>query len=210
MSSPLGLVAHCTGIEIEGQLEKSGVGHGWGSRFVVVYVDDQKEWKSSKQSSGSPLLWQQDYRFDFRPSSRITIQLFRKGILPLRQKLGRFSGNLIELFGNNAAFDMTDEAGNRLDGIKIKIQLALISKPPQDIMRKVDAAISRLDDSVLPQISNSVAASPSAIEGSYTSSDDISTCIPSLGQAFASTVKIARKSGSPSPQGLVRSLALNV
>ena len=98
----------------------------------------------------------------------------------------------------DAAFDMTDEAGTRLDGIKIKIQLALISKPPQDIVRKVDAAISHLDDSVLSQISNAVAASPSAIVGSYTPSDYINNCIPSLGQAFASTVKIARKFGHAS------------
>lgn len=45
-------------IKIEGKFRKR---IGLGGRFLVVYVDDEEQWKSRKISSSSPLRWQKDY-----------------------------------------------------------------------------------------------------------------------------------------------------
>ncbi|ETW83639.1 hypothetical protein HETIRDRAFT_312340 [Heterobasidion irregulare TC 32-1] len=203
-TSPLGLVAHCSAIQIEGKLlQKIGL----GGRFLVVYVDDEERWKSKRLSSRSPLHWQQDHHMWLRPSSNIKIELFRKSTISImrpskRQFLGKFCAKLVHLLGNDAAFDMTDDSGNMLDGIQIKIKLALISHSPRDITDRVDAAISRLDDSILSQISKHVNISESVTDGVYSSTQMISSCIPALGQTFQAMVKIARIFGDASPSYL--------
>ena len=99
----------------------------------------------------------------------------------------------------DAGFDMTDGAGTRLEGIKITIKLTLISDSPGDLMGRVDAAISRLDDSVLfSQISKHIDMFAPMAKVGYSSAEAIYTCIPSLGQTFQAIVNIARIFGNVS------------
>ena len=98
----------------------------------------------------------------------------------------------------DTGFDMIDDTGTRLDGIKIKIKLTLISDSPRDLMGRVDAAISRLDDSVLSQISRHVDRFTPMTKFDDSAAQVVDTCIPSLGQTFKVIVNIARTFGDVS------------
>ena len=110
----------------------------------------------------------------------------------------------------DAVHGMTDDTGTRLDGIKMKIKLALISNSPRDITARVDAAISRIDDSVFSQISKHVDVPAPSTDGRHPSAQVISSCIPSLGQTFQAMVKIARIFGDASPSCLPHIAALTI
>ena len=92
----------------------------------------------------------------------------------------------------DAAMDLLDDAGVAISGVKIKVLLSLVSDSAQDTMGRVDAAISRLDDSIFSKIYKSVDASATAATGAYSSAEAASSCIPSLGQVFEAVVKMAR------------------
>ena len=92
----------------------------------------------------------------------------------------------------DAAMDLLDDAGVAISGVKIKVLLSLVSDSAQDTMGRVDAAISRLDDSIFSKIYKSVDASATVATGAYSSAEAASSCIPSLGQVFEAVVKMAR------------------
>lgn len=93
-----------------------------------------------------------------------------------------------------AALDLKDTSGAPLVGVKIKVKLALVSDVPEDTMSRVDAAISRLDNSLFSKISEEIDASATVAMGTYPAVEMVSSCIPPLGQAFEAIVKIARTS----------------
>lgn len=98
----------------------------------------------------------------------------------------------------DAALDMIDETGAQLDDIKIKIKLTLVSDSPRDLMGRVDAAISRLDDSVFSQISKQIDMFAPMTKLGHSSAQAVYTCIPSLGRTFQAIVNIARTFGDVS------------
>ena len=92
----------------------------------------------------------------------------------------------------DAAMDLLDDTGVVIADVKLKILLSLVSDSAQDTMGRVDAAISRLDDSIFSKIYKSVDASATVATGAYSSAEAASSCIPSLGQVFEAVVKMAR------------------
>ena len=102
----------------------------------------------------------------------------------------------------DAAMDLLDDAGVAISGVKIKVLLSLVSDSAQDTMGRVDAAISRLDDSIFSKIYKSVDASATVATGAYSSAEAASSCIPSLGQAFEAAVKFSRTFSDVRPSHL--------
>ena len=76
-------------------------------------------------------------------------------------------------------------------------------------MGRVDAAISRLDDSLFLKISKfNNDASAIMATGANSSVEAVVSCIPSLGQAFEAVVKIARTFSDVCPSHFFVSLSL--
>ena len=133
--------------------------------------------------------------------------------------LGHSSGSVVDFLGSgqsyilstigvlpmlqiDAAMDLLDDTGVVIAGVKLKVVLSLVSDSAQDTMGRVDAAISRLDDTLFSMISQSADASATVATGAYSSAEAVSSCIPSLGQAFEAVVKIARTFSDVRPSHL--------
>ena len=108
----------------------------------------------------------------------------------------------------DVALDLLDDTGIPIADLNVKINLSLVSDSAQDTMGRVDAAISRLDDSLflkIPKFNND--ASAIMATGANSSVEAVVSCIPSLGQAFEAVMKIARTFSDVRPSHFFVSLS---
>ncbi|THH13086.1 hypothetical protein EW146_g7087 [Bondarzewia mesenterica] len=189
--SVTGLIAHLSGIEVMGALEKKRPSIR-PDHYVVVCIDAEKRWKSKKKrfGGGSPR-WDEESRLPFRPSSVIKVEIFRESLLASlfprkRYLVGRYSGKVSELLenGSDTIFDLTDDTGAKIQ-TQIKIQLSLVLDSVQDTMERIKHATSRLDDSnVVTTISGTIDAGASAAQTGYEAAQALGSCVKPLGQAL--------------------------
>ncbi|THH11967.1 hypothetical protein EW146_g7869, partial [Bondarzewia mesenterica] len=189
--SVTGLIAHLSGIEVMGALEKKRPSIR-PDHYVVVCIDAEKRWKSKKKrfGGGSPR-WDEESRLPFRPSSVIKVEIFRESLLASlfprkRYLVGRYSGKVSELLenGSDMVLDLTDDTGAKIQ-TQIKMQFSLVSDSVKDTMGRIKHATSRLDDSnVLTTISGTIDAGASAAQTGYEAGQALGSCVKPLGQAL--------------------------
>jgi len=77
---------------------------------------------------------------------------------------------------------------------RIKIKLLLVCDPAQDVMRRIDAVIPRLDSNkIVSNVSQGIDAGASIAPSAYQAAEGFGTCIAPLGQALKLTATIMDK-----------------
>jgi hypothetical protein len=155
--------------------------------FIVICVDGKQEFKSKKWTTASGPQCQ-GIRFLFRPSSTMTITIFRKHLLPFPKSdpVGQYLGNIVELLENDKEHELRNKDDVPIQAC-IKIKLSLIEDFRKAIMDGVDASLPRLSENRL--LATGLGGIDMASSG-YVAVETLGTYVTPLGQALQLIVKI--------------------